>query len=87
MNRTNPDNWFARCRLAYLERKAQVQGHISRRDITTAFGISFAQASSDLQTYLQQNPDSLNYDLSVKRYHWNPKARIIYPAPWEQLDL
>lgn len=87
MNATNPDSWFPRCRLAWLERRAKLAGHIGRSDLMEMFGISPAQASGDLQSYISINPKALAYSTSLKRYEWNDVARfIIKPAPWEALN-
>jgi hypothetical protein len=84
MNATNPESWFPRCRMAWLERYAKAAGHVGRGDLTATFGISPAQASSDLQAYLAENPDALTYSTSRKRYEWNDGASLaITPAPWE----
>jgi hypothetical protein len=85
-NATNTESWFPRCRLAWLERRAQHQGHIGRVELMALFGISTAQASSDLQTYLKLNPTSLTYNTSSKRYEWAVgSVLVINPAPWEAL--
>ena len=82
-NGTNPGSWYPRCRLAWLERRAEATGRINRADLQEAFGISPAQASGDLQAYQQLNPGALSYDLPSKRYLWTGKAPFaIVPAPW-----
>jgi hypothetical protein len=68
MNATNPESWFPRCRMAWLERYAKAAGHVGRGDLTATFGISPAQASSDLQAYLAENPDALTYSTSRKHH-------------------
>ena len=86
-NATNPSSWFHRCRLAWLERRAKWGGHIGRADLMEMFGISPAQASSDLQTYIGMNPAALIYSTSRKRYEWVEDAKfVIIPPPWESLN-
>jgi len=86
MNSNNLDSWFPRCRMAWLERRAKSSGHIGRGDIMGMFGVSPAQASSDLQAYIASNPTALTYSTSRKRYEWNTDAKLaITPAPWESL--
>lgn len=69
--------------MAWLERRARAAGHIGRADLMATFGISPAQASSDLQTYLRTNPKALAYSTSRKRYEWQHGAKLaITPAPW-----
>jgi hypothetical protein len=81
--RSNPDSWFARCRLAWLERQARRSGTINRSDLMRQFGISAAQASADFQAYQILNPGALYYDLCVKCYRWQPKCDLaISSAPW-----
>jgi hypothetical protein len=87
MNATNPESWFPRCRMAWLERRAKTAGHVGRADIIATFGISLAQASSDLQAYLATNPAALTYSTSRKRYEWNDGANLaITPAPWSEFN-
>jgi hypothetical protein len=81
-NSTNPKNWYARTRLAWLERTARINGTIGRTDLIDCFGISHAQASSDFTAYLKLNPKSLTYNLSLKRYEWTGRKLVINPAPW-----
>lgn len=84
MNGTTPDSWYPRCRLAWLERFAKDQGHIGRQHLMFTFGISPAQASSDLQAYLALNPGALAYSTNRKRYEWvDGHEWKIDPAPWE----
>lgn len=87
MNATNPESWFPRCRMAWLERHAKHVGHIGRADLMGMFGISPAQASSDLQAYFAANPRALIYSTSRKRYEWAEGSLfVIEPAPWEALS-
>jgi len=41
---------------------------VNRNDLVGLFGISMAQASLDLQRYLEMNPDAFVYNLRQKRY-------------------
>lgn len=75
-------NWFARCRLAWLERHAATAGTIRRADLIQTFGISPAQASADIQTYLGIRPSSLRYDTSTKCYRWERGSSMALDAPW-----
>lgn len=81
-NNTDPWNWYPRTRLAWLERTAKAKGTIGRQDLIACFGISLAQASSDITEYLRLNPKSLTYNLSIKRYEWTGRKLVITPAPW-----
>lgn len=85
-NPTNPESWFPRCRLAWLERRAKHLGHVGRGDLMRTFGISPAQASGDLQAYIAANPGAITYATSRKRYEWVDGAEfVIVPPPWESL--
>jgi len=67
-NTTNPTRWDVRRRLEFIELAAFWRGWIQRSDLTSEFGQSLPQASSDLQKYMEMNPDALRYDLNIKRY-------------------
>ncbi|MCB1103358.1 MAG: WYL domain-containing protein [Opitutaceae bacterium] len=67
-NTTNPTRWDARRRLEFIELAAFWRGWIQRSDLANEFGQSLPQASSDLQAYMEINPDGLHYDLNAKRY-------------------
>jgi hypothetical protein len=55
-------------RLRFIERSAFWRGIINRQDLVKVFGLSMAQASSDLQKYQQTNPGALVYNMNKKRY-------------------
>lgn len=67
-NETRLDNWAAQERLRSVERALWWRGWIGRPDLAAMFGISAAQASSDLQKYLELNPGAMVYQTSRKRY-------------------
>ena len=67
-NDTNMENWAARERLRWIERSVWWRGWVGRPDLAAMFGISSAQASSDLQRYQDLNPGALAYHLGRKRY-------------------
>ena len=67
-NRTNKDSWAARERLRFVERSAWWAGEVNRRDLMEVFGVSMAQASADLQTYMEMNDGALAYNKSRKCY-------------------
>ncbi len=50
-NKTNDQNWAATERLRFIETCAWWKGIVQRQDLVGLFGISMAQASSDLQRY------------------------------------
>jgi hypothetical protein len=67
-NRTSEENWAARERLTSIERWLWWRGHVGRPDLREFFGLSAAQASSDLQRYQELNPGAMVYQLNRKRY-------------------
>lgn len=67
-NQTSDENWAARERLLGIERWLWWRGFVGRRDLMETYGLSAAQASSDLQKYQELNPGSMLYHMSRKRY-------------------
>jgi hypothetical protein len=60
--------WGAIQRLEFIEFRTFWEGGVNRSDITTKFGVSVPQASSDLSSYQKVAPNNLRYDSSLKRY-------------------
>ena len=67
-NLTNEENWAARERLRAVELWLWWRGWVGRGDLVERFGISAAQASGDLQKYLEMNGKGVSYQTSRKRY-------------------
>lgn len=67
-NRSNRDQWSARERQMFIERLGWWRGTVNRGDLNDVFGISAAQASADIQSYIGMNPNALVYNLRSKRY-------------------
>lgn len=61
----------------FIERTAWWRGAVNRGDLREVFGISAAQASADLQGYLELNPGALAYNLSTKRYEAQQAMRCV----------
>jgi hypothetical protein len=80
-NTTNPEAWAAQERLRFIERSLWWRGQVKRKDLREIFGISLAQASSDLQRYLEINPTAARYDLKAKSYRGEPGMTCVYHAP------
>jgi WYL domain len=74
-NQTNEKQWAAAERLRYVERCAYWRGTINRSDLQRLYGLSSAQASSDLQRYTELNPGALAYNLRLKRYEGTARMR------------
>lgn len=67
-NLTNEENWAARERLRMIEVLLWWRGWIRRSDLIQCFGISAAQASGDLQRFLELNRTGVIYQPNRKRY-------------------
>lgn len=67
-NHSNRDQWSARERQLFIERLGWWRGIVNRGDLHRVFGISAAQASADIQSYIHMNPGALVYNLRSKRY-------------------
>ncbi len=80
-NTSNRDQWAARERLRLVERVAWWRGAVNRGDVREVFGISAAQASADLQAYLELNPGALAYNLTTKRYEASPEMQCVLHVP------
>jgi len=80
-NTTNKKNWAAQERLRRIEQAVWWRGWIKRKDLVEWFGISSAQASSDLQKYQEINPEALVYQMSRKRYEGAETMRCVLHAP------
>lgn len=80
-NQTSDENWAARERLLGIERWLWWRGFVGRRDLMETYGLSAAQASSDLQKYQELNPGSMNYHMSRKRYEAAAGMRCVMGVP------
>ena len=80
-NTTNLENWAAHERVRAVERAAYWRGWVRRQELIRLFGVSMAQASSDLQKYQNLNPGALQYNLNVKRYESGPDMKCLLHEP------
>ena len=80
-NYTDESNWAARLRLEAIEKLLWWQGWLQRADLINLFGISPAQASSDLVKYLDLNPAAAIYTTRRRRYEATPEMECILHAP------
>lgn len=78
-------NWFAKVRFDFVGRFASSHGKISRRDLVEAFGISAAQASGDIQGFLDAHPGFLTYDMRKKIYRFTGAAGSLPVPAWDFL--
>lgn len=61
-------NWFVQHRQDWIADMLNVYGFINRQHLMLKFGVSQPQASTDLTTFLRDNPEHMEYDLSRKCY-------------------
>ena len=80
-NTSNREQWAVRERLAFIERVAWWRAAVNRSDVRDLFGISAAQASSDLQAYQELNPGVLVYNVRAKRYEAARKMICVMQVP------
>ena len=80
-NKTNDRNWAAMERLRFIETCAWWKGVVQRQDLAGLFGVSMAQASSDLQRYLELNPGAFVYNLRQKRYEATAEMKCVLTRP------
>ncbi|MCF7731822.1 MAG: WYL domain-containing protein [Akkermansiaceae bacterium] len=73
--------WAARQRLRFIETCAWWKGIVNRNDLVEIFSISMAQASSDMQAYLDTNPTALAYNLRQKRYEATAAMKWVITKP------
>lgn len=57
------------------------RGWVGRGDLLESFGISAAQASGDLQKYMDMNGGAMRYHTSRKRYEAVPEMRCVRHKP------
>lgn len=80
-NTSTTEQWAGRERLYFIERLAWWRGIVNRADLRDVFGISSAQASGDLQGYLEINPGSMVYNIRAKRYETAPEMACVMHSP------
>lgn len=80
-NETNLENWAARERLRWVEVMLWWQGWVGRAALREVFGISAAQASSDLQKYAELNAGAMAYHTSRKRYESGARMKCVLHEP------
>jgi predicted DNA-binding transcriptional regulator YafY len=84
-NMTNDENWAARERLRMIEVLLWWRGWIRRTDLIDYFGISPAQASSDLQRFMELNSTGVTYHTVRKRYEAGETfACVVHEPQWEE---
>ena len=80
-NKTNDRNWAATERLRFIDACEWWKGIVNQQDLVGLFGVSMAQASSDLQRYLEMNPAAFVYDSRQKRYEATTGVKCLLTKP------
>jgi hypothetical protein len=80
-NVTSDKSWAAQERLRFIERCAWWRGVVNRKDLLEVYGVSMAQASADIQKYVERNPGSIIYDVKGKKYEGAAEMKCVYGEP------
>jgi WYL domain-containing protein len=75
-------------RRAFIEHRVFWRGRVGLADLMDVMGLSRAQASKDLNSYINDHPNHIIYDKTAKTYVLGPKFEEHYAAldPSEYLD-
>jgi len=65
-------------RRAFIEHRVFWRGRIGLSDLMDVMGVSRAQASKDLNGYIQDHPDYIVYDKTAKTYVLGPAFKAVY---------
>ena len=84
---TNLTRW-QQDRRAFIEHRVFWHGRVGLADLMNVMGLSRAQASKDLNSYINNHPGHIVYDKTAKTYVLGPKFKAQYAAldPSEYLD-
>ena len=67
-------------RRAFIEHRVFWRGRVGLADLMDVMGLSRAQASKDLNSYISDHPDHIVYDKTAKTYILGPKFTANYAA-------
>ncbi|MFC0246774.1 WYL domain-containing protein [Falsochrobactrum ovis] len=73
--------WSVERRLEFIEFRLFWDGRVNRSDLTSAFGVSVNQASTDLNRYIGMAPDNMVYDKSARTYIRGSKFAPLFLKP------
>lgn len=68
------ERWFARHRQEWIAETIRIFGFINRTHLKRKFGVSIAQASVDLRTFMANHPGLVEYNQTSKRYELQGQA-------------
>lgn len=73
--------WGIEKRIEFIEFRLFWDGRVNRSDLTSAFGVSVNQASTDLNRYIGMAPDNMVYDKSARTYIRGSKFDPLFLKP------
>ena len=71
---------WQRDRRAFIEHRVFWHGRVGLADLMNVMGLSRAQASKDLNSYINYHPGHIVYDKTAKTYVLGPKFKAQYAA-------
>lgn len=72
--------WGQNRRLEFLDFRLQFEGRFNRSDLTSFFGISTPQATTDISRYIERAPDNAVYDGSTRGYVATTEFKPLFPT-------
>lgn len=76
-------NWFNNQRQLWIMEAIHIYGFINREHIIKKFNVSVPQASKDLNNFVKDNANLLDYNKSSKRYELNEAfSQSLHRAGW-----
>ena len=73
--------WGVERRIEFIEFRLFWDGRVNRGDLTSAFGVSVNQASTDLNRYIGMAPNNMVYDKSARTYIRGSKFAPLFLKP------
>ena len=69
------DRWYKTYRMEWIAESLRVYGFINREHIQRKFGLSTPQASKDMNEFQRLHPDTVTYDLHLKKFVANANTK------------
>lgn len=73
--------WFQQQRQDFIRAQLEAFGMIRRQQIVDKFEVTIQVASADIQQFLSEHPDLIDYDRSAKCYTLDKYSLAKDPAP------
>lgn len=78
-NVNKPMTYAVQLRIRMIDFLFAQYGWMHREAVMDYFGVSIAQASLDIKTYMSLAPQNIVYNLNAKRYEATPAFIRVYP--------